>query len=50
MTSTHPEFQNWAGGILKLIERNELQICKNSQKGTGTKMAEKLKNFEKFER
>ena len=29
---------------------NELQICKNSQKGTGTKMAEKLNNFEKFER
>jgi hypothetical protein len=30
------------------IDRNELQICKNSQKGTGTKMAEKLNNFEKF--
>ena len=32
------------------IDRNELQIRTNSQKGTGTKMAEKLDNFEKFER
>ena len=32
------------------IDRNELQIPTNSQKGTGTKMAEKLNNFEKFER
>ena len=32
------------------IDRNELQICTNSQKGTGTKIAEKLNNFEKFER
>ena len=32
------------------IDRNELQIHKNSQKGTGTKMAEKLNNFEKFKR
>ena len=32
------------------IDRNELQIRTNSQKGTGTKIAEKLKNFEKFER
>jgi hypothetical protein len=32
------------------IDRNELQICKNSQKGTGTKMAEKLNNFEIFKR
>jgi hypothetical protein len=32
------------------IDRNELQICNNSQKGTGTKMAEKLKKAEKFER
>ena len=31
------------------IDRNELQIRINSQKGTGTKMAEKLNNFEKFE-
>ena len=31
-------------------DRNELQICKNLQKGTGTKMAEKLNNLEKFER
>jgi hypothetical protein len=31
------------------IDRNELQICTNSQKGTGTKIAEKLNNFEKFE-
>ena len=32
------------------IDRNELQIRTNSQKGTGTKMAEKLNNFEKFKR
>ena len=32
------------------IDRNELQIRTNSQKGTETKMAEKLNNFEKFER
>ena len=32
------------------IDRNELQIRTNSQKGTGTKNAEKLNNFEKFER
>ena len=32
------------------IDRNELQIRKNSQKGTGTKMAEKLNKFEKFEK
>ena len=32
------------------IDRNELQIRTNSQKGTGTKMAEKLNNFEKFEK
>ena len=34
----------------KKIGRNELQICTNSQKGTGTKISEKLNNFEKFER
>ena len=32
------------------IDRNKLQICTNWQKGTGTKMAEKLNDFEKFER
>ena len=32
------------------IDRNELQIRTNSQKGTVTKMAEKLNNFEKFEK
>ena len=32
------------------IDWNELQIRNNSQKGTGTKIAEKLNNFEKFER
>ena len=53
MTLTHPKLQNWAGGTYfdtNKIDRNELQIRKNSQKGTGTKMAEKLNNFEKFER
>jgi hypothetical protein len=32
------------------VDRNELQICTNSKKGTGAKMAEKLNNFEKFVR
>ena len=32
------------------IDRNELQIRTNSQKGTGTKISEKLNNVEKFER
>ena len=32
------------------IDKHELQIRTNSQKGTGTKIAEKLNNFEKFER
>ena len=31
------------------IDRNELQIRTNSQKGKGTKMAEKMNNFENFE-
>jgi hypothetical protein len=43
VTSTHPEIQN-------KNDRNELQIHKSSQKGTGTKMAAKLNNFEQFER
>ena len=28
------------------IDKNELQICANSQKGKGAKIAEKLNNFE----
>ena len=32
------------------IDRNELQIRTNSQKGTGTKMAEKLNNFKKTQK
>ena len=32
------------------IDRNELQIHTNSQRGTGTKMAKKMNNFEKFEK
>ena len=49
----------WGPGTSKLdwrylehnkIDGNKLQIRTNSQKGTGTKMAEKLNNFEKFER
>ena len=32
------------------IDRNKLQIRSNKKKGTGTKMTEKLNNFEKFER
>ena len=34
----------------KKIGRNELQICTNSQKGTGIKITKKLYNFEKTER
>jgi hypothetical protein len=30
------------------IDKNKLEICKKSQKGTGTKMAEKLNNMEKL--
>ena len=33
-----------------IIDRNELQIRTTSQKGTGTKIAKKLNNFERFER
>jgi hypothetical protein len=33
-----------------IIDRNKLQIHTNLQKGTGTKIAEKLNNFENFER
>ena len=49
----------WGPGTAKLdwrylehnkIDRNELKIRTNSQKGTGTKIAEKSNNFEKFER
>jgi hypothetical protein len=40
----------WRYSEANKIDRNKLQICKNLQKGTGTKMAEKLKNFEKFDR
>jgi hypothetical protein len=29
------------------VDRNELQIHKNAQKGTGTKIAEKLNNLKK---
>ena len=48
----HPEFQNRAGVILKPIKLIGInsRFAKNSQKGTGTKMAEELNNFEKFER
>ena len=52
MTSTHPELQNWAGGTLKPIKLTGMnsRFSKNSQKGTGTKLVEKLNNFETFER
>jgi hypothetical protein len=52
VTSTHPKTSKlgWRHFEANKVDRNELQICKNSQKGTGTKMAEKLNNFEKFER
>ena len=32
------------------VDKNELQIHKNSQNGIGTKMANKFNNFEKFDR
>ena len=41
---------DWRYSEHNKIDRNELQIRANSQKGTGTKMAEKLNNFEYFER
>ena len=33
-----------------IVDRSELQVGKNLQKVTGTKMAEKLNNFDKFDR
>ena len=30
------------------VDRNELQVCKNLHKGTGTKMTEKLNNLTEF--
>ena len=48
MICLHPEPQNRA--VVNEIDRNKLQIRTNSHKGTGTKNAEKLNNFEKFER
>ena len=45
-----PQTLGWRYFEAKIIIMNEVQIRKNSQKGTGTKMAEKLNNFEKFER
>ena len=52
VTSTHSGLQNWAGGTLKSIKliRMNSRFAKVHKKGTGTKMAEKLNNFEKFER
>ena len=43
-----PETSNWTGGTYfehNKIDRNELQIRKNSQKGTGTKRAKKIEQF-----
>lgn len=52
MSDRDQGLQIWTGGTWKhnKIDRNELQTRTNSQKGTGTKMAEKLNNLEKFER
>ena len=49
MTSRDQGLHNWYLEHNK-IDRNEFQIRTNSQKVTGTKIAEKLNNFEKFER
>ena len=52
MTSRDQGLQHWTGGKYlehNKIDRNELQIRTNSQKCLGTKIAEKLNNFEKFE-
>ena len=38
----------WRYFEVNKIDKNELQIRKSSQRGTETKMAEKLNNFEKF--
>ena len=51
MTSRDQGLQNLAGGTYmehNKIVRNELQTRANSQKGTGTKIAAKLNNFENF--
>ena len=42
-TPSHPELQNWAGGTLKSIKLIGIH-------SRFAKMAEKLNNFEKFER
>ena len=41
---------NWRYFEHNKVDRNELQIRKNLHKGTGTKMTEKLNNFEKVDR
>ena len=40
----------WRYFVAYKIDWNKLQIRKSSQKGTGTKIAEKLNNFENFGR
>ena len=37
-------------GLMPQTTQPQVWLLINSQKGTGTKIAEKLKNFEKFER
>ena len=41
---------DWRYLVHNKIDRNELPIRTNSEEGTGTKIAEKLNNFEKLER
>jgi hypothetical protein len=41
---------NWRYLEHNKIDRNKFQIRTNSQKGTGTKMAEKLNNFQKLKK
>ena len=52
MTSRDQGLRNWTGGtwnIIKLIGMN-YRFALIHEKGTGTKIAEKLKNLEKFGR
>ena len=50
MTSRDQGLQNWTGSTFNTIKMNDLQVHKNLQKVTETKMAEKLNNLEKFDR
>ena len=50
LNTPHTSKLGWRYFEVNKIDKNELQIRKSLQRGTGTKMAEKLNNFEKFEK